>query len=110
MARQPARLMRRQGLRDVIRGKVVRSAVSDPKLPCPLDKVNRHFTADRSNELSVSNFTYVSTSQGWLYVAFVIDVLARRIVSWRVSSSMRTASCSTRSSRRFTPDSPNETR
>ncbi len=52
--------------------------------------MNRQFKADRPNQLWVSDFTYVSTWQGWLYVAFVIDVFARRIVGWRVSSSMRT--------------------
>ena len=84
------RLMKRLGLRGVIRGKVVRTTISDRKAPCPLDKVNRQFKAERPNQLWVSDFTYVSTWQGWLYVAFVIDVYARRIVGWRVSSSMRT--------------------
>jgi len=58
--------------------------------PRPLDRVNRQFSADRPNQLWVSDFTYVSTWQGWLYVAFVVDVFARRIVGWRVSSSMTT--------------------
>ena len=62
----------------------------DKAVPCPLDRVNRQFKADRPNQLWVSDFTYVSTWQGWQYVAFVIDVYARRIVGWRVSSSMRT--------------------
>ena len=84
------RLMQRLGLRGVIRGKVVRTTISDAKAPCPLDRVNRQFKADRPNQLWVSDFTYVSTWQGWLYVAFVIDVFARRIVGWRVSSSMHT--------------------
>ena len=84
------RLMRRHGLRGVIRGKVVRTTISDAKTPCPLDRVHRHFKAQRPNQLWVSDFTYVSTWQGWLYVAFVIDVFARRIVGWRVSSSMHT--------------------
>ncbi len=84
------RLMRRLGLRGVIRGKVVRTTTSDAKAPCPLDRVNRQFRAERPNQLWVSDFTYVSTWQGWQYVAFVIDVYARRIVGWRVSSSMRT--------------------
>jgi len=84
------RLMRRLGLRGVMRGKVVRTTIPDPKAPCPLDRVHRIFKADRPNPLWVSDFTYVSTWQGWLYVAFVIDVFARRIVGWRVSSSMRT--------------------
>jgi transposase InsO family protein len=84
------RLMRRQGLRGVMRGKVVRTTISNPKAPCPLDRVNRQFKAERPNQLWVSDFTYVSTWQGWLYVAFVIDVFARRIVGWRVSSSMHT--------------------
>ncbi len=84
------RLMRHLGLRGVRRGKVVRTTVSDGKAPCPLDRVNRVFKADRPNQLWVSDFTYVSTWQGWQYVAFVIDVYARRIVGWRQSSSMRT--------------------
>jgi len=84
------RLMRRLSLQGVKRGKMVRTTVSDPKAPCPLDKVNRQFRADRPNALWVSDFTYVSTWQGWLYVAFVVDVFARRIVGWRVSASMTT--------------------
>jgi putative transposase len=82
------RLMRRRGLQGVRRGRAVRTTVSDRKTPCPLDKVNRLFQAERPNQLWVSDFTYVSTWQGWLYVAFVVDVFARRIVGWRVSSSM----------------------
>ena len=84
------RLMRRSGLKGVRRGKVVRTTVCDAKAACPLDRVNRQFKADRPNQLWVSDFTYVSTWQGWQYVAFVIDVFARRIVGWRMSSSMRT--------------------
>ena len=84
------RLMGSLGLRGAVRGKVVRTTVSDPKQSCPLDRVNRQFKADRPNQLWVSDFTYVSTWQGWLYVAFVIDVYARRIVGWRVSRSMTT--------------------
>jgi len=61
-----------------------------PAVACPLDRVNRQFKAQRPNQLWVSDFTYVSTWQGWQYVAFVIDVFARRIVGWRMSSSMRT--------------------
>ncbi|WP_316669833.1 IS3 family transposase, partial [Ralstonia psammae] len=84
------RLMKRQGLQGVRRGKVVRTTTPDTSSPCPLDRVQRVFKAERPNQLWVSDFTYVSTWQGWLYVAFVIDVYARRIVGWRVSSSMRT--------------------
>ncbi|WP_431195269.1 IS3 family transposase [Alloalcanivorax venustensis] len=84
------RLMRRLGLRGARRGKTVRTTVSDRSLPCPLDRVNRQFIADRPNQLWVSDFTYVSTWQGWLYVAFVIDVFARCIVGWRVSRTMTT--------------------
>ena len=84
------RLMKRLGLQGVRRGKVVRTTLSDMKAPCPLDRVHRQFKAERPNQLWVSDFTYVSTWQGWLYVAFVIDVYARRIVGWRVSTSMHT--------------------
>ncbi len=84
------RLMRQQGLQGVRRGKAVRTTVPDPKAPCPLDRVNRQFRAERPNQLWVSDFTYVSTWQGWVYVAFVVDVFSRRIVGWRQSSSMHT--------------------
>ncbi len=84
------RLMKRLGLEGVRRGKVVRTTVADKTAPCPLDRVHRQFKADRPNQLWVSDFTYVSTWQGWLYVAFVTDVFARCIVGWRVGSSMRT--------------------
>jgi len=84
------RLMRRLGLQGVVRGKPVKTTISDKATPCPLDKVNRQFRAERPNALWVSDFTYVSTWQGFVYVAFVIDVFARRIVGWRVSSSART--------------------
>jgi len=84
------RLMKGLGLAGVRRGKIVRTTIPDRAVPCPLDRVHRHFKADRPNQLWVSDFTYVSTWQGWLYVAFVIDVFARRIVGWRVSRSMRT--------------------
>ena len=84
------RLMNRLGIEGVRRGKVIKTTMPDKTVPCPLDRVKRQFRADRPNQLWVSDFTYVSTWQGWLYVAFVIDVFARRIVGWRVSSSMRT--------------------
>ncbi len=84
------RLMKLQGLRGAVRGKRVRTTNPDTSAARPLDRVNRRFKAERPNQLWVSDFTYVSTWQGWLYVAFVIDVFARRIVGWRVSSSMST--------------------
>lgn len=84
------RLMRRLGLRGVVRGKVVRTTVANATTPYPLDRVNRQFNAERPNQLWVSDFTYVSTWQGFVYVAFVIDVFARYIAGWRVSRSMHT--------------------
>src|SRR5674476_1144704 len=79
------RLMRGMGLQGVIRGKPVRTTISDKAAPCPLDHVNRQFHAPRPNALWVSDFTYVSTWSGFVYVAFVIDAYARRIVGWRTS-------------------------
>ena len=73
------RLMRGMGLRGVIRGKPVRTTISDKAAPCPLDHVNRQFHAPRPNALWVSDFTYVSTWTGFVIVAIVIDS-ARRIV------------------------------
>ena len=84
------RLMKRLGLRGVVRGKSVRTTISDANAPCPFDHVRRQFKADRPNALWVSDFTYVSTWQGFVYVAFVIDVYARRIVGWRASTLART--------------------
>jgi putative transposase len=81
------RLMRSIGLQGVIRGKWVRMTISDKAVPCPLDHVNRQFDAPHPNALWVSDFTYVATWGGFIYVAFVIDAYARRIVGWRVSRS-----------------------
>ena len=79
------RLMRDMGLAGVIRGKPVRTTISDKAAPCPLDHVNRQFRAPAPNRLWVSDFTYVATWAGFVYVAFVIDTYARRIVGWRAS-------------------------
>ncbi|WP_374944710.1 IS3 family transposase [Sphingomonas sp.] len=79
------RLMREMGLAGVIRGKPVRTTISDKAAPCPLDHVNRQFYAPAPNRLWVSDFTYVATWAGFVYVAFVIDTYARRIVGWRAS-------------------------
>jgi putative transposase len=79
------RLMRTVGLQGAVRGKSVKTTISDKATPCPLDHVKRQFRAPEPNRLWVSDFTYVATWQGFVYVAFVIDTFARRIVGWRVS-------------------------
>jgi putative transposase len=84
-----ARLMRQMGLKGVVRGKSIRTTVSDAAAPCPHDRVNRQFRVLRPNALWVSDFTYVATWSGFVYVAFVIDAFARRIVGWRVSRTAR---------------------
>ncbi|MAL00690.1 MAG: IS3 family transposase [Alcaligenaceae bacterium] len=84
------RLMRRLGIEGVRRGKRVRTTVPDNAAAHPMDLVKRQFEVDRPNRLWVADFTYVSTWQGWLYVAFVIDAYSKRIVGWRASSSMTT--------------------
>ena len=84
------RLMKAMGLQGVVRGKKVITTNPDAAQPCPDDKVNRTFVADMPNQLWVSDFTYVSSWQGMIYVAFVIDVFARKIVGGRVSTSMTT--------------------
>ena len=81
------RLMRKMGLSGVIRGKRLRTTIADKATPCPCDHVNRQFRVSRPNVLWVSDFTYVATWAGFVYVAFVIDAYARRIVGWRVSRS-----------------------
>jgi putative transposase len=85
------RLMRELGLAGAVRGRAwVTTTQGDPTTDRPPDLVDRHFTATRPNQLWVGDFTYVATWRGFVYVAFVIDVFARRIVGWRVSASLRT--------------------
>ena len=85
------RLMRAMGLRGAVRGRAwVTTTQADRGADRPVDLVDRHFVATRPNQLWVSDFTYVATWRGFVYVAFVIDVFARRIVGWRVSTSLRT--------------------
>ena len=84
------RLMRKLGLSGVVRGKMFKTTVPDLAAARPLDLVERQFHATRPNQLWVSDFTYVATWAGFVFVAFVIDVFARRIVGWRVSTSLKT--------------------
>jgi len=84
------RLMRRLGIKGVVRGRRCRTTISDAAAVRPLDLVNRDFRATRPNQLWVADLTYVATWIGFVYVAFITDVFARRIVGWRVSNSMRT--------------------
>ena len=89
-----ARLMKSMGIQGIIRGKPVRTTIPDKAAPGPLDRVNRQFWAPAPNMLWVSDFTYVATWTGFVYVAFVIDAYARRIVGWRVSRRLTPASSS----------------
>jgi transposase InsO family protein len=85
------RLMARLGLRGAVRGRAFKTTtVADSALARPQDRVKRNFAAERPNALWVSDLTYVATWQGFVYVAFVIDAYARRIVGWRVSNTLRT--------------------
>ena len=84
------RLLKVMGIQGVVRGQKPITTNPDTSQSCPEDKVNRDFTASTPNRLWVSDFTYVSSWQGMVYVAFVIDVFARKIVGWRVSTSMTT--------------------
>jgi len=85
------RLMRAMGLRGVTRGRAFSiTTVRDDGTTRPADLVQRTFTAPRPNALWVADLTYVATWTGFVYVAFVIDVFARRIVGWRVATTLRT--------------------
>jgi transposase InsO family protein len=85
-----ARLMRAMGLAGAVRGRAWTTTTQAGEGPRPADLVDRQFVATRPNQLWVADFTYVATWSGFVYVAFVLDVFARRIVGWRVSASMRT--------------------
>lgn len=84
-----ARLMADMGLAGAVRGKPVKTTIPNPAIPCPEDRVKRQFHAPKPNALWLSDFTYVATWAGFVYVAFVIDAFARHIVGWRVSWSMQ---------------------
>ena len=85
-----ARLMRQMGLQGVVRGRAYKTTtIVDEALQRPADLVQRHFKADRPNQLWVADITYVATWSGFVYVAFVTDVFSRKIVGWRVSNSLR---------------------
>ena len=84
-----ARLMYSMGLRGVVRGRRVQTTIPEAAVERPRDLVQRDFRATRPNQLWVSDLTYVATWRGFVYVAFVIDVFARRIVGWRATTSLR---------------------
>ena len=77
--------MRDMGLQGATRGKPLRTTTSDKAALCPLDHVNRQFHASAPDRLWLADFTYVATWAGFVYVAFVIDAYARRILGWRAS-------------------------
>ena len=83
------RLMRAMGLQGAVRGRKFKATIPDELALRPRDLVEREFKAERPNQLWVSDLTYVPTWRGFVYVAFVIDVYSRRIVGWRVSTSLR---------------------
>ncbi|WP_280430985.1 IS3 family transposase [Nocardia brasiliensis] len=85
------RLMRELGLRGAVRGRVARTTIADPGAARPADLVQRRFAPAAPNRLWVADITYVRTWSGWVYVAFVIDAYARRILGWRTATSMTTA-------------------
>ena len=84
-----ARLMARLGLRGAVRGRQFKTTIPDAALARPEDRVKRNFVVERPDALWVSDLTYVATWSGFVYVAFVIDAFARRIVGWRVSNRLR---------------------
>ena len=84
------RLMKADGLHGVVRGATIRTTRSDPAVARPEDLVERHFSAQRPNQLWVVDFTYVATWVGFVYVALCIDVFSRMITGWRAAKSMTT--------------------
>ena len=97
------RLIRADGLRGAMRGKVKRTTIADPAADRARDLVGRNFTPAAPDRLWVADITYVSTWSGWVYVAFVVDAFARRIIGWRCGSSMSTQLVRMPSSRRWGP-------
>ncbi|MGY1984410.1 IS3 family transposase, partial [Nocardia gipuzkoensis] len=85
------RLMRQVGLRGAVRGRIKRTTLTDQAASRPADLVRRRFAPSAPNRLWVADFTYVRTWSGWVYIAFVADAYARRIIGWRTATSMTTA-------------------
>ncbi|XVY07788.1 IS3 family transposase [Nocardia sp. CA-129566] len=85
------RLMRQAGLRGAVRGQIKRTTIADPAAERPEDLVQRRFAPSAPNRLWVADITYVRTWSGWVYVAFVVDAYARRIIGWRTATSMTTS-------------------
>jgi putative transposase len=85
-----ARLMADMGIHGVQRGRVRFTTVADATAARPPDLVQRHFVAERPNQLWLADITYASTWQGWLYVSFILDVFSRAIVGWQIADHMRT--------------------
>jgi putative transposase len=85
------RLMRREGLAGVVRGRRRRTTIADEAADRPADLVERDFSASAPNELWVADLTYVATWSGVVYVAFVIDAFSRRIVGWKADTTMKTS-------------------
>ncbi len=99
-------LIRVTGLQGVIRVKPGRTTISDKIAPCPLDRVSRYFKAPDPDKLWLSDFTYMATWQGFVFVAFVINAFTRRIVGWRASRTAHAALCSMRLIGRFVIGDP----
>ena len=100
-----ARLMRQMGLRGAVRGKAARTTISDRSTPCPADRVNQQF-GQRANALWVSDFTYVATWQGFVYVAFVIGHAANTSSAGGSPARRAPTSCSMPSNRRYRAPPP----
>ncbi|MFM9920891.1 IS3 family transposase [Lacisediminihabitans sp. H27-G8] len=84
------RLMKREGLRGIRRARGPRTTIPGPLADRPADLVDRRFTATAPDCLWVADITYIRTFSGWVYAAFVIDVFARRVVGWQLSTSLHT--------------------
>jgi putative transposase len=84
------RLMRKQGLRGVVRGKRIFTTTSDPQAPRPADLVERDFSAEAPNRLWLADLTYVRTWAGFVYVSFVFDAYSRFIVGWQIANHLHT--------------------
>ena len=83
------RLMENLGLRGARRGRArKRTTIGDETLDRPSDLVDRQFVTSGPHRLWVADLTYLKTHTGWVYLAFVIDVLSRFIVGWQCSTSL----------------------
>jgi putative transposase len=84
-----ARIMKKEGLKSIIRKKYIVTTDSKHNYPVVENLLGRNFKVDGTGKVWVSDLTYIRTSQGWLYLTVIIDLGDRKVVGWSLSRSLK---------------------